>query len=164
MSRHEADREDLFAEGTALTTRIELVLPGEVEPVVAGCRPTGAWSIYFGGDPCYHFNAEGRLRRAFVSGYLYRTQGETLARLRRERTDEAVVLERTDLRAEELAAFVDAMQERLSSLDHLLANESAVITRREPADSDVKRQLRLAIQMILATREQLAPAIPTRRQ
>ena len=164
MSRHEADREDLFAEGTALTTRIELMVPGEVEPVVAGCRPTGAWSIYFGGDPCYHFDAEGRLRRAFVGGYLYRTQGETLARLRRERTDEAVVLERTDLRPEELAAFVDAMQTRLTSLDQLLMYGSADIRRRQPADADVERQLRLAIQMILATCGQLAPVIPTRRR
>jgi len=164
MARHEADREDLFAEGTALSTRIELVLPGETEPVVAGCRPTGAWSVYFGGDPCYHFDPEGGLRRAFAGGYLYRTQGDTLARLRRERTEVEVVLERTDLLPSELEAFVAEVRTRLSALENSLLSGTATTRRRQPEGADVERQLRFAIQKILATRGQLAPAIPTRRQ
>src|SRR5262245_19900425 len=106
MSRHEADREDLMAEATALARRVKLSVPGEVERVVAGFRATGRLSIYFGGEPVYHFDAEGRLRRAFVNGLLYRTQGTTLARLRRERSAEVTELRRRDLSPTELRQFL----------------------------------------------------------
>src|SRR5262245_36429166 len=130
MSRHEADREDLFAEGTALTTRIELVLPGEAEPVVAGCRSSGAWSIYFGGDPCYHFDEQGRLRRAFAGGYLYRTQGKTLARLERRRTDTEVVLERTDLQSIDFEDFMRRLQVRVRGLQESLTAATVECRRK----------------------------------
>jgi hypothetical protein len=163
MSRHESDREDLFAEGTALTTRIELMLPGETDPVVAGCRPTGAWSIYFGGDPCYHFDAEGRLRRSFAGGYLYRTQGDTLARLQRTRTAEEVVLERTDLRPEYLSAFMQRMRLKLNLLQDALSRNAAEIRRQVPEGADVLAQLSAVVATILSQWPKLSPAIPTRR-
>jgi hypothetical protein len=164
MSRHEADREDLFAEATALTTRIELMLPGDTQPVVAGCRPTGAWSIYFGGDPCYHFDADRRLRRAFAGGDLYRTQGDTLARLNRERTDDEIVLQRSDLRPAERAAFVEHMQARLSTLLRALQSGEAIGRRRHPEGANVQSELQSAIERILAMRGELAPAIAARRR
>ena len=83
MARQEVDREDLIAEAVALRRRIELALPGCDNPVVAGYRSTGALSLYFGADPVYQFDERGRLRRAFVGGHLYRTQGTTLAELTR---------------------------------------------------------------------------------
>lgn len=163
MSRDESDRDDLFAEGTALRQRIELVLSGAPEPVVAGCRADGAWSIYFGADPCYHFDADGRLRRAYADGYLYRTQGNTLARLNRVRTDEAVELQRKDLSVEECAAFVDAMRLRLEGLCRKIAGGAAECRRRLPQDVDVAARLSVAVEHILASGPQLSPAIPTRR-
>ncbi len=84
MARQERDREDLMAEATALTRRAEWIPPGE-EPVVTGFRNNGAFSIYFGPDPCFHFTPKGELRRAFANGYLFRSEGTTLSRLLRQR-------------------------------------------------------------------------------
>src|SRR5262245_3342321 len=106
MSRHESDREDLMAEATALRERIALQLGGETEHVVLGFRDNGGWSLYFGSDPVFHFDAAGGLRRAFVDGELYRSQGTTLARLTRTRTDREVQLVRHDLSQGELEEFL----------------------------------------------------------
>ncbi len=76
-------RDDLMAEATALRERIEYSVAGQAEPVVAGFRTSGQWSLYFGSDPVYHFSANGALRRAFLGNDLYRSQGQTLARLTR---------------------------------------------------------------------------------
>jgi hypothetical protein len=116
MSRHEADREDLMREATALCERVEMRLPGEPEPVVAGFRADGRMSLYFGPDPAFHFDSEGTLRRAYCGGDLYRSQGKTLARLRRTRDETGVTLERHDLDPVELAQFLSHMQNRLALL------------------------------------------------
>lgn len=105
MARHEADREDLLAEAVALVRRAEWSLPGQSAPVLLGERNSGWFSIYLGQDQSWQFDADDRLRRAFVAPALYRTQGATLARLLRDRTGPATVLQRTDLTAAELEAF-----------------------------------------------------------
>src|SRR5436190_17503305 len=125
MARHEAEREDLMAEATALRERIEYSVPGLSEPVVAGFRESGQWSIYFGSDPVYHFAADGALRRAFLEGDLFRSQGTTLARLTRVRTGDEVQLVRHDLAAAELEQFADRMKERLASLKGAIETGSA---------------------------------------
>ena len=116
MARVESDREDIFAEASALTRRAELLLGGATEPTVFGVKEDGAWSIYFGTAPVFHFDPEGRLKRAFVDGRLYRTQAATLAKLTRERTTNETVLKRSDLTAGERDAFVASVRSRLSEL------------------------------------------------
>jgi hypothetical protein len=113
MARQESDREDLMREATALVRRVELDVPGEPEPVVCGFHADGRLSVYFGSDPVYHFDPEGRLRRAFVDGHLFRTQGTTLACLTRVRTHAVTELRRRDLNPEELAAFFREMRGRI---------------------------------------------------
>src|SRR5260370_39735250 len=122
MARQESDREDLMAEATALSERVELEVPGEGEHIVAGCRDDGRWSIYFGSDPVYHFDGNGGLRRAFVAGDLYRSQARTLARLTRTRTDGEVHLVRHDLDVVELERLLSEMGERLDRLRAALEN------------------------------------------
>src|SRR5688572_26999220 len=68
MSRRESDREDLLREATALVERVELLVPGEGEPVVAGFRRDGSLSVFFGPEAVYQFNSAGELRRAFAGG------------------------------------------------------------------------------------------------
>src|SRR5262249_43315964 len=105
IAQHEADRDDVMAQATALRQRGGLRVRGETELIVAGFRDDGRFSIYFGPDPVFHFDADGALRRAFVAGDLYRSQKQTLARLTRTRSDSMVRLIRHDLDAAELAAF-----------------------------------------------------------
>src|SRR5262245_20290969 len=137
MARHETDREDLMAEATALRQRVELELPGVADHVVAGFRDSGVCSIYFGADPVFHFDADGALRRAFVAGDLYRSQGNTLARLTRTRADREVHLVRHDLDPAELAGFIAAMRSQLERLQDVLANDSARVVQEVPAESDL---------------------------
>ncbi len=160
MARHEADREDLMAEATALRERVELELPGESEHVVAGFRDNGGCSIYFGPDPVFHFDDGGGLRRAFVAGDLYRSQEKTLARLTRTRTGSAVHLVRHDLDPAELTRFIAGMRDHLQRLDDALAGGAARVVQQVPADQDFRPRL-LAV-LSLARQAPLSRAIKKR--
>ncbi len=116
MARSESDREDLLREATALALRAELQIAGETEPVTVGFRATGSLSIYFGGDPVVQFNATGQLRRAFVDGLLYKAEQGRLVGLRRERTEQEVVLQRQEVSDHEQAFLLNAIRQRLSLL------------------------------------------------
>lgn len=168
MARHEADREDLLAEATALVVRGEWQVESAVEPVTAGVRVSGAASIYFGGDPCYHFDPVGRLRRAFVDGALYRSAGTTLSRLDRLRTDTTSVLQREDLDSEAVGTLLARMQREVQAFLEAVTTGRARLTRSVPEDdplpersaalNEVLQRLRTA-----AAAMRLAPALVQRR-
>lgn len=121
MAREESDREDLMREAVALNRRMEIGVVGSVEPIVLGFRDSTGWfSIYFGQDPVYTWDAAGQLRRAYEGGCLFRTQGATLARLERMRSENAVELVRHDLDAAECERFLQRMQARLAELSDVL--------------------------------------------
>jgi hypothetical protein len=145
MARQESDREDLMAEATALRERVEFEVPGEAEQVVAGFRGDGRWSIYFGSDPVYHFDANGGLRRAFVAGDLYRSQARTLARLTRMRTPSAVQLVRHDLDPGELDRFLTEMTEHLDRLYAALEQNTVRVIQRVPPGLDLIPRLARAV-------------------
>lgn len=134
MARIEADREDLMREAVAFTRRVEFHFPSEAEPVVAGFRDNGCWSVYFGGDPVFHFDAEGRLRRAFVGGQLFRSQGTGLSRLTRQRSERETNLLRYDLSPQELADFWSTAVPRLRRLAEAVREGTARVQKRIPGD------------------------------
>jgi hypothetical protein len=145
MARHESEREDLMVEAKALRERVEYSVDEQPETVVAGFRANGQWSLYFGSDPVYHFTADGALRRAFCGDDLYRTQGTTLARLRRVRTGDEVQLVRHDLTPDELADFTARMNEFLANLKRAIESGSAQLVRQFPDDADVESRLLAAL-------------------
>ncbi len=148
MARHEADREDLFAEAVALVRRVELETPDIDQTIVAGFKRDGGLSLYFGGDPVYHFDAQGRLKRAFRAGRLYRTQGDTLAELVRERTPTETILRRRDLPPQQREMFLKDMQNRLASLSAQIDRGTFTVRRQVPADDHtlVESELVAALQ------------------
>jgi hypothetical protein len=162
MARHESDREDMIREATALRNRIEWQLPSESEPVFAGVRSEGSLSVYFGPDPVYQFSPAGGLRRAYSGGFLFRTQGTTLAKLHRERSTEQTTFLRNDLTDDELAQFLRRMDERLDQLRQCITDGSAIQLRSvsdgEPPDYES------LIESAIKASPKLAPAMPTRRQ
>ena len=162
MARNESDREDLIREATAMRDRIEWQIPGDSEPVFAGVHSEGRLSVYFGQDPVYQFNSCGQLRRAYVEGFLYRTQGKTLAKLHRERSPDQTVLARSDLNSDELSQFLTAMDDRLTRLAASISDGSAIQLRSvsEGEAADYQSLIELAIY----ASPRLAPAMPTRRQ
>lgn len=149
MARNEADREDLIREAVALTERVELRFLGRDEVVTIGFRTTKAMSIFMGQDPVYQFDTEGRLRRAFVDGFLFRSQHNTLARMVRERTETQTLLLRSDLTEDELSAFRNQMQEALRTLHQEIRSGAAVVSRSVPTDADLRPQVLAGIHLAL---------------
>ena len=163
MARHEADREDLIRDAVAFRNRIEWLVPGELEPVVTGLRSDQSLSVFFGQDPVYHFNPDGQLRRAYVAGFLYRTQGDTLARLSRERSESETTLLRSDLKEASLRQFQTAMRTRIAKLrDSLKAGSATAL--RSVLESGTELRFPEFLARVENASPWLAPAIPTRRK
>ena len=97
-----------------------------------------------------------------MDGFLYRTQGTTLAKLNRERSEGRTVLHRTDLNGSELSRFLTLMDDRLTRLAQAVADGSATETR-SVSDGDAPDYESMVNATINAS-PKLAPAIPTRRQ
>jgi hypothetical protein len=161
MARNESDREDLIREATALRNRVEWQIPDEAEPVFAGIRSDGSLSVYFGPDPVYQFSVAGGLRRAYADGFLYRTQGSTLARLCRDRSVKSTVLLRSDLSFDELSQFLSTMDSRLTRLRQSIIDGSAIELRSVSPDESPDYEL--LIGTAINSSPKLAPAIATRR-
>lgn len=169
MARQESDREDLFAEAISLTRRVEtspLPIAGRAaSPWIAGWRTSGNLSLYLGPDVVYHWDASARLRRAYCDGFLYRTQGTTLARLHRDRTTTETQLVRHDLTPEELARFRQTAQQHIRECQATLATTPDIITRREPADDpQLLPDLLQNLQRTLTAEPWLAPPIVGKRR
>ncbi|MCA9074152.1 MAG: hypothetical protein KDA93_03900 [Planctomycetaceae bacterium] len=161
--RLEADREDLMREATALRQRAEFRAPGQVDSVIAGYRSDGSLSIYFGPDPCLHFNSALQLRRAYVDGYLYRTQGTTLARLHRDRSGKQVELRRHDLSPTELERFLDQVRAQLTTFFDALQEANAECLQSVPPNADITSRLTKDLSDLVSQPLQLAPAIAGKR-
>jgi len=162
MARHEEDREDLIREAIALPDRVELSVTGFEAPITIGFRTNSAMSIFIGQDPVYQYDPDGRLRRAFVGGLLYRSQHSTLAMLRRERTETQTVLLRTDLGDGELALFREAMQSVLNVLHQKLTALEFRTLRCVPESVDHISRILAALEAVQAADPWLSAAIRRR--
>ena len=162
MARIEADREDLFAEFRSAIVKWELRIPDFDSNLVLGVRRDERLSIYFGSDPCYHFDAQHRLLRAYANGFLYRTQGKTLARLSRERTPETTTLNRHDLSEKELNEFMQTMAVNLASLSNSLLVGTQTLLRSN-TDEQQLVLVQNRISEILSSGFSLAPVYRTRK-
>jgi len=163
-TRVEADREDLMAEAVNLRERIELQVPGIDHPVTIGCNDLGHWSFYFGAEPMYRFDAEGRLRRAVRGDKLYRTQGNTLAELVRVRLDDETQLQRRDLSLSEVAEFLAETQTQMHRLARELQTGQCQTLREVVTSADFTVRLSSLLERLLASTILLASALPTKRQ
>jgi hypothetical protein len=169
MARNEADREDLMAEAVSLLKRIEFHDASQTQPVVAGLNTFGWLFVYLGQDTMYRFDELGRLRRAFVDGLLYRTEGRTLAVLQRQRSSSAGAsaaamkseLLRKDLTVDELNIFQQRTRHELKELCDGMT--TAAILRQVPEGIDgVKDEIQHAVRRALDTDEFLAPPLVRR--
>ncbi len=100
---------------------MELHLPGDEPPIVAGFRRDGAASFYFGSDPVFQFNARAELRRAFVNNQLIKAARGGIVTMDRVRTESAVELhsrELTDLESTELLTLAASRLSRLLAVIH----------------------------------------------
>jgi hypothetical protein len=142
MARTEHDREDLLQEATALIERAELQVAGFEDPVVAGFRRNGSFSVYFGGDPVYQFNPAGELRRAFAAGLLYKAERGELVALQRVRTEAETQLVRRPCGAQGTAEFLQQVRERLHEIRLALDEQRFTLVGQVPAEQNVVDRIR----------------------
>lgn len=171
MARHETDREDLYDELSSYAGRWELEMTWLDVPVVAGMRrfnpdqnrEDGRLSIYLGPDRVYHFDNENRLRRAYVDGQLFRTQGTTLAVMERHRSVKAITLQRHDLSTAELETFRNECRTHLERFFASLNSTHFTIMRVEETRHCKLATLQERLEDALTNNLPLAPPIAGKR-
>jgi len=135
MTEHE--REDLLREATALVERVSIRLPSRDDEVLIGFRRDHSAAFYFGAEPVYQFTSNGRLRRAFSEGALYKAEAGRLVRMIRRRTADATELVATTLDESATRAFLEVMRRDLERLHDALAKGNFRLVGQIPADADM---------------------------
>lgn len=169
MARTESDKEDLIRDATALVERAELVCDDDHSTLITiGFFRDGRCTVYLDQDPFYQFDTEGRLRRAFEDGLLYRSQAATLSSLRRGRKSDqdgrpqCVVLDRRDLTPSELQSFRERMHDRLRLLRDRIAADRITVRRAVSVSGGLPEQTLTMLDRVLQHSDDFiaAPAAP----
>lgn len=159
MARHEEDREDLLAEARALVPRVELQCEPWPHSIVLGRRRDDYLSVYLGQDQVYHFDSDGRLRRAYLEGVLYRSAGSTLTRIARERTSTETILRTSNLTSEEAIVLVEQMRAQLDQLLTCLTTDRYQILRQVSETDDPLLLLTPLIRQAVVADPPLSPPL-----
>jgi hypothetical protein len=153
MARSESDKEDLIADATSLVERAEydcvLNATKANKITTVGFRRDDSLSLYFEQDPFYQFDSNGLLRRSYEKGFLYRSQGDTLAKLDRHRSETKTTLQRSDLSETQLAEFRQRMRQHLTALLQFLHSGDYNRLRCISERGDIDQRTISALQTIL---------------
>jgi hypothetical protein len=150
-------------DAVALVERIELRGPEITPKIEAGFHRDGRLSLFFGDDPYYQFDPEGRLRRAFVDGQIFMPTTAGLKSLNRERNAEATVLVRHDLTPTEVDRFLGKMLDHIGSLRQIIASGNLHVKRQLPAEAPIVQRLCSSLEAIVSAGGALAPPIDRMR-
>jgi hypothetical protein len=123
MAINREPRENLMRDATAYSRRLSIQNSTEPEPVFAGIRQQGGWSVYFGEDPVFQFNAQSQLRRAHFKNQNYAAAAGKLLLLHRDRSGGHVEIQRI-YSAETERCIVDDCRNRLYALVELLSSSA----------------------------------------
>jgi hypothetical protein len=143
MARITHEREDLLRDARALVPRLQLHFQrscGTEQTVFAGFRGE-ALSIYIGDDPVFHFDAQGRLRRAFVDDRLIKAARGRLVAMQRVRTEREVVLQSTALDEAAESRLLETLATTLSELRAALAAGAFVVDGEVPPAANALARL-----------------------
>lgn len=133
MSQAETEAEALLRAGALYPLRAGLRLADD-RLLFVGIKH-GAVSLYFGNDPSYHFDLEGRWLRSFVdpSHFLRRLDGTTQA-IDRPRVGNQMLLDRRTLDEAEAAALDESIRSMAIQLgDRVASGELKVVPPPDPA-------------------------------
>jgi hypothetical protein len=116
---HETEAACLLRTGVQYGRRAGLKA-GAGDPIFVGVKQ-GTLSIYFGDEPIYHFDLEGRWQRAYIAGIHYRKALDgSIDAIDRVREGPNMVLQRRSLRYSEAVDLDDAVRSMaLGLLDRL---------------------------------------------
>ena len=119
----------LLEQGALYGVRV-MLRPTEGAPIFAGFKQ-GAFSLYYGDEPIYHFDRDGRWQRAYVHGKHYlKALDTTVQSIDRVREGENLVLKRRTLSFAE-TSDLDALI-RSTALDLIEQLGSGGLERVEP--------------------------------
>ncbi len=128
---HPTEAACLLNQGATYVRRVGFnPVHGPGDPIFAGVK-RGAFSIYFGDAPIYHFDLEGRWQRAFVAGthYLKGLDGAVHA-IERVRIGENLVLERRTLSPAEATDLDERVRSMAQSI--IASVNAGLVGRAEP--------------------------------
>jgi hypothetical protein len=128
---HQTEADCLLSTGALYGARVGLhPADGDTDLVFAGFK-VGAFSLFFGDAPIYHFDLDGRWQRAFIRGTHYlKGLDTTIHSIDRVREGANLVLKRRTLGETELCAL-DA-QVRQVALNLIGELDSGRLCRQEP--------------------------------
>jgi hypothetical protein len=130
---HETEAACLLRTGALYRTRAGLLPPRDGSDLVFVGFKKGAFSIYFGDAPIYHFDLEGRWQRAYIEPTHYlKSLDTTVQAIDRVREGANLVLRRRTLEDAE-AAELD-LQVRGIALGLIGELESSRVRRQEPPE------------------------------
>ncbi len=162
MARIEEDREDLMRDATALVRRMEIQIDGQEELIFIGYKRSGYLSIYLSQDLVYHFDDSCQLRRAFIKPFLYRSEGDSLTRLARARTESTSELHSAKLSDEELVQFQLEMQNYIRTLQGALSEGLFKVIKQIPDGGELPKELLSSINIILSLNGKLSSPLVKR--
>lgn len=137
MAKDADDREDLLRDATAYVTRVEFMVPGFDHEVFCGFRANDAFSLYWGQDTVFQFNANAELRRAFWRDRMIASFKHQLHWLERDANAARVRLQRVPLTEKETSALMEAYATcRKTIVDVISSNEHSVVGEF-PEDANV---------------------------
>ena len=129
---HPTEAACLLEQGASYRRRIGLKpigTPGD--PIFAGFKQ-GAFSLYFGDAPIYHFDLEGRWQRAFIDGTHYlKGLDATAHAIDRVREGPNLVLKRRTLTSAEAGELDERV--RSTAVELIAGLDAATLGRVEPA-------------------------------
>ena len=126
-------REDLMRDATAYVRRLMIRKSPTREAIFMGFRRQGGWSVYFGEDPVYQFNALCKLRRVHFESQNYAASEGKLHCLQPTRVGGRVEIQRIYSTATERRIVADC-HSRLQELAELLRSGAVEPTDCFPVD------------------------------
>jgi len=147
---HASEAACLLKTGSMYTRRLGLrPTSAHGEDIFAGLKH-GAWSLYFGDAPIYHFDLEGRWQRAFIAGTHYLKGLDTrVDAIERKREGDNLVLQRRALDAKETDQLDSSVRSMALQLIEALALGSvAPVDPPEPTRPFTPEHLRTNLESI----------------
>lgn len=130
----ETEAECLLRSGTLYRLRSGLISPGEGLAFVGLKR--GAFSVYEGDEPIYHFDLEGRWQRAYIDGIHYRKALDgTVDAIDRPRVEGSMVISRRRLNFAETADLDESIRQVALKWLERLGSESLSVVEPNGAKS-----------------------------
>ncbi len=145
MSLNRQPREDLMREATAYPRRLLLDHPS-CQAIFVGLRAQGGWSVYFGEDPVYQFNAQCKLRRVHFEQRNYAAEQGKLLKLSRQRVTNLSSRDQNSGGRIELARIHEEQDEqrvlqdchnRMEALRHWIERGAVRVANQFPKDGEL---------------------------